>query len=115
MPERDLFAPTLRDANAIWKIFRNRVVKRNLTPRYHLRQQERGEDLGDRSDFENGIAIECAVIPAVRFAVRHDPLRIRIKGRRNNANTLPGRIDAFAQGRENVVSRERLATCGLDE
>ncbi len=71
--ERDLPAIALRRLGVCWQKFRNGIGQRHFAVLDHVREQQRREDLRDRSNLEDRVAVEFAWIALVKCAVRDDP------------------------------------------
>ena len=119
--QRDGFPVALGHAHAVAQMFRDRVVEIHLAAIGHVGQEDRGEDLGDGTDFEHGIGVERRRIWA-RIAVgRHRRRAVRLNGGDHHAAGVLGVDAGFDRGGDLGVAgpvgggnTERQEECGRD-
>ena len=109
MQERDLLRARRRDARG--RVERDRVFEPHLAACRHLREKERGEDLGDGADLENRVAIDRPLL-AARGVPVGDHASTRLVHKRDDvAHAAPRHLNALAQDfAHGLVRREGLGS-----
>src|SRR5712691_2740646 len=88
------------------KIFGRWIVKGDLFAVHHVRQYQRREDLGDRSDFEDRIPIERAWIARGEVTIGDDAAAIRLDDTHDNADRLLLLINASYEDLADFVAAD---------
>ena len=102
--QRDGFAAALGHRDIFGKIPGGWIVEGDLFAVHHVRQEQRREDLGDRSDFEDRISIERAWIAVGEVAIGDDAAAIRFDDAHDNADRLLLLINSSDEDLADVVA-----------
>jgi hypothetical protein len=93
--KRDRAAAALGHCDLGRQILRDRIAERDLAAADRVGEQQRGEDLRDRANLEDGVAVERPGVALGAAAVRHDPAAARFDHTHNDTDALPMRVDAL--------------------
>lgn len=91
----DLAAPALWHGDASGQVFGDGIVERHFALRRHLCQRQRGENLGDGTDLEDGVAVDRARIVGAKAAMRDDAPAVGVDNADDDAEALFFDVDAL--------------------
>ncbi len=100
------FAASLGQRDIVGKIFGGWIVEGDLVAVHHVRQEQRGEDLGDGSDLEDRVSIDAAWIAVGEVAIGDDAAAIRFDDTHHNADRLLLMINSSDEDLADLVGAE---------